>query len=81
MTQLSNRDQLIAEIEQRLRPLCADWPPDVFARMVQEMVEVRLKYEGKLPLGEYDRRSSERLIADLRKGIEDRGDGTGSAEG
>ena len=78
MTQLSIRDQLIAEIEQRLRPLCADWPPGVFARMVREMVEVRLKYEGKLPLGDYDRRSSDRLIADLRKGIEDRDEGNGS---
>ena len=78
MTQLSIRDQLIAEIEQRLRPLCADWPPDVFASMVREMVEVRLKYDGKLPLGEYDRRSSDRLIADLRRGIEDRVDGKGS---
>ena len=71
MTQLSIRDQLIAEIEQRLRPLCSDWPPDVFARMVQEMVDVRLKYERKLPLGEYDRRSSERLIADLKRGLGD----------
>lgn len=50
----------------RLRPLCADWPDDVFNEMVRRLAEITLKYEGDATTGIYDRRTSERLRGELR---------------
>ena len=66
---VSHRDQLIAELTARLRPVCADWPEEHFEQMVKEMVDVRLRFEGQLPLSQYDRRSTERLIAELKSSV------------
>lgn len=50
----------------RLRPLCTDWPEDVFNEMVRRLAEITLKYESTATTGIYDRRASDSLRGELR---------------
>ena len=74
-----HRDALVDAIRQRLGPLCADWPGDLFDSMVTQLADITLKYQGIASPSVYDRRTSDRLIDDLRAALERskelRGDG------
>lgn len=39
-------ETLIAHMTPRLRPICAEWPEEVFSAMVRRLAEITLKYEG-----------------------------------
>jgi hypothetical protein len=43
---LSRREQLIIETTERLRRVCAEWPPDEFVDLVLRVVDTTMKYEG-----------------------------------
>jgi hypothetical protein len=43
---LSRREQLIAEVTDRLQRVCVGWAPDAFADLVLRVVGLTLKYEG-----------------------------------
>jgi hypothetical protein len=55
----------------RLRLVCADWPDDEFDPMVRQLAEITLKYEGRATSGMYDRRATDRLVAELRSALEE----------
>lgn len=78
------RSQRLAALERdiraRLRPVCQDWPPETFDEVVRNLVEVTVKYEGRVSSGAYDRRSTERVLADLRQYLEHNPDARESAE-
>ena len=57
----------------RLRSVCADWPDDVFNAMVENLAAITLKYESLGSGNAYNRRSTERLLNDVRDSL-DRGD-------
>jgi hypothetical protein len=62
--------ELKARVTARLQPVCAGWPEERFRALVESVALITLKYEliGAAPPGEkYDRRTTERLIADLKK--------------
>lgn len=58
---------LVSDIGARLRPLCSEWPEGVFDEMVQRLAHITIKYDGKAPVGSYDRRTTERLVAEMRE--------------
>lgn len=60
----------MADIADRLRPLCVGWPEESFNEMVRGLAAVTLKYEGHATTGTYDRRSTDRLVAELKDALE-----------
>ena len=75
MTESSNADPetrraaLAHELTIRLRPVCADWPEELFDSMIRGLANVTLKYEGSASPSTHDRRSTDRLVADLRDAL------------
>lgn len=63
-------ETLIAHMTPRLRPICAEWPEETFNAMVRRLAEITLKYEGNATGGQYDRRSTDRLVAELKGALE-----------
>lgn len=57
------------EIAARLRQVCTDWPRDLFDSMVDRLASVTMKYEHGSPLLTYDRRSTDRLLEDLKAAL------------
>lgn len=80
----TRRRALIGELTSRLRPTCADWPDELFTAMVKRLAEITIKYSGLASVSTYDRRSSDRLIKDLKDALarseatRDRPDSTGA---
>ena len=60
-------NEIIDSLRIRLRPVCADWPEDMFEEVVRELAAITLKYEGSATPSLYDRRRTERLVADLKE--------------
>lgn len=69
MEDSERRAALATAITARLRPLCIDWPEDLFTAMVERLTEITLKYEGRSPAA-YDRRSTETLVNELKAVLE-----------
>ena len=69
MEDSERRAALASAITARLRPLCVDWPEDLFAAMVERLTEITLKYESRSP-AMYDRRSTEMLVNELKAVLE-----------
>ena len=65
-------DEIRSAIRVRLQHVCEDWPPDLFDLMVERLAAITLKYESQGSASPYDRRGTDRLVADLRKVLEDR---------
>jgi hypothetical protein len=61
--------QIIADLNRRLRPLCADWPQEEFDAMVAQFADITIKYQGLLGIQGYDRRSSERLLEEMKTSL------------
>jgi len=64
--QQSHLNEVRAEIRARLQPICAEWPAELFESMVEHLAAVTIKYERQGSASPYDRRGTERLIADLK---------------
>jgi len=60
------RDAIRESIAERLRPICAEWPAEVFDDMVARLALLTVKYDVGSG-GAYDRRSTDRLVAELRE--------------
>jgi hypothetical protein len=63
------RTAIIADLTSRLRSVCAHWPPEAFEEMVARLADITLKYDGIASSGMYDRRTTDRLVADLRAAL------------
>ena len=59
-------DEITDSLRVRLRTVCADWPEDMFEEVIRELASITLKYEGSATPSIYDRRRTDRLVADLR---------------
>jgi hypothetical protein len=72
--------EIMQELAARLRPVCGDWPDELFTSMIQQLAAITLKYEDPKSVSAYDRRTTDRLVADLRNALRksedsrDRGD-------
>lgn len=65
----TRRAAIIHDLRTRLGPTCAGWPPDMFAQMVEGLADITLRYEGHSSASTYDRRTTDRLVADLRDAL------------
>lgn len=64
------RAAIVHDLSIRLRPVCADWPNELFESMIEGLAEVTMKYEGTASPSTYDRRTTDRLVADLKAALE-----------
>jgi hypothetical protein len=65
----TRRAALLRDLKTRLRPVCADWPEELFNSMVEGLADVTMKFEGTASPSTYDRRTTDRLVADLRDAL------------
>lgn len=61
---------LRAEIAQRLRPVCEQWPLEQFDGMVDGLAKITLKYEHAEPTAVVDGGSTDRIIGDMKRALE-----------
>lgn len=59
-----------AELRERLGPTCAQWPPQLFDEMLDELAKVTLKFDGIASVSIYDRRSTDRLVDELKSALD-----------
>lgn len=65
----TRRAAIIHDLSIRLRPVCADWPAELFESMIEGLADVTMKYEGIASPSSYDRRTTDRLVADLKDAL------------
>jgi|GraSoiStandDraft_4_1057263.scaffolds.fasta_scaffold05427_8 hypothetical protein len=70
MAAAEQRDAIADAIRQRLAPVCTDWPADLFESVVNRLADITMKYQGLSSSNVYDRRSTDRLIDDLREALD-----------
>ena len=63
-------DALIESLRLRLRPVCDNWPEPMFEEMIRQLAEITVKYELDDGLRVYDRRGTDRLVADMKELLE-----------
>ena len=66
----TRRAAIIHDLSTRLRPVCADWPAELFHSMIEGLADVTMKYEGSASPSSYDRRTTDRLVEDLKAALE-----------
>lgn len=66
----TRRAAIIHDLSIRLRPVCAEWPSELFQSMIQGLADVTMKYEGTASPSTYDRRTTDRLVSDLKAALE-----------
>jgi hypothetical protein len=64
------RALIAADIALRLRRVCGNWPDDLFNEMVQRLADITVRYDGVTTPSTYDRRTTDRLVAELREALE-----------
>ena len=65
----TRRAALIRGLEERLRPVCRDWPPELFSSMVEGLADSTLKYDHAPGTSVHERRTTDRLVADLKDAL------------
>ena len=66
----ARRAALIEDLRTRLAAVCAGWPPEHFASMIERLANITMRYDGGSGTSTYDRRSSDRLVADMKEAVE-----------
>jgi hypothetical protein len=69
MTEKIDRADVVADLTKRLRPVCEQWPDALFTAMVEHLADITVKYDERLGVSNYDRRTTDRLIADLKEAL------------
>jgi hypothetical protein len=63
-------DELQSQIAARLEPVCKEWPTEMFEEMVRGLAALTVKYERHSDAPTYDRRTTDRLLDDMKTLIE-----------
>ena len=63
------RAAILHDLRKRLSPVCSEWPPELFTSMIEGLADVTLRYEGVASVSTYDRRTTDRLLADLKEAL------------
>lgn len=58
---------LRAEIAARLRPVCVEWPPEIFDDMVARLAEITARYDGSSTSMSYDGRITDQLVSEMKE--------------
>jgi hypothetical protein len=80
MTEPKDRADVVADLTKRLRPVCLQWPEELFTAMVEHLADITVKYDERLGTSSYDRRTTDRLISDLREALQRSETARGGAE-
>jgi hypothetical protein len=59
------------DIAARLRPVCSDWPQELFDQVVEKLATITVKYEGISTASTYDMRTTDALVQRLADGLEE----------
>lgn len=70
---------LRAEIAKRLKPVCDQWPSDLFDGMVDGLAKITLKYDLADPSSVVERRETDRMIENMKDALQ-RSEGSGKPE-
>ena len=72
MTQeeLRRFETLVENLRHRLRPVCDNWPDAAFEEMIRQLADITVKYEMEEGIRSYDRRGTDRLVADMKELLE-----------
>ena len=62
-----------AELRERLGATCAHWPTQLFDEMLDELARITLKFDGTASVSIYDRRSTDRVLDDLKSALDKSG--------
>ena len=62
-------DALREEIAKRLKPVCDQWPKELFDGMVDGLASITLKYDHADPSSVVDRRATDRMIDDMKDAL------------
>ena len=65
------RDAIVADLTKRLRAVCVDWSEQEFSEMIEHLTDITWKYQTRLSVETYDRRSTDRLVEDLKSALEE----------
>lgn len=65
----ARRAAILHDLRTRLSPVCSDWPPELFTSMIERLADVTLRYDGISSVSTYDRRTTDRLLADLKDAL------------
>ena len=65
------RDAIVADLTRRLRPVCADWSEEEFNAMIEHLADITWKYQTRLSVETYDRRSTDRLLEELKSALQE----------
>jgi hypothetical protein len=60
-------DVLVDNLRTRLRPVCENWPEPLFEEMIRQLADITVKYEVDEGIRVYDRRGTDRLVADMKE--------------
>jgi hypothetical protein len=63
-------EEIRVAIRMRLQSVCAEWPAEAFDMMVDRLAHITLKYERVGSGNAYDRRNTDRLLADIKEVLE-----------
>lgn len=63
-------DVLVENLRLRLRPVCENWPEPMFEAMIGQLAEITVRYEIDEGMRVYDRRGTDRLVADMKELLE-----------
>ena len=61
---------LRAEIAERLKAVCEQWPPDLFNHMVDGLAQITLKYDHADPSSVLDSDATDRMIDDMKDALQ-----------
>lgn len=65
----TRRAAIVRDLELRLGPACSEWPKELFTSMIEGLADITLRYEGQSSASSYDRRTTDRLVADLKAAL------------
>ena len=57
------------DIAARLKPVCEDWPAELFSQVVDNLASITLRYEGRATTATYDMRTTDALVSKLTDGL------------
>lgn len=60
-------DRLVDNLRERLRPVCDGWSEAMFEQMIRQLADITVKYEVREGIRVYDRRGTDRLVADMKE--------------
>lgn len=66
----ARRAALLQDLRTRLAGVCEGWPPEMFESMLEGLADITERYDHRESITTYDRRTTDRLVADMKNLID-----------